>query len=217
MMDISQDHRVFDNRECLVFSQAGSLQRDHIPDCLRREIRLKEGSRSMGAVRQGDTQWELPRVSTHFSPGPGDRLIDSQETEWTILAVDLVSQGTRYRCWCRNLSLAENLKQSIVIQEATWQQDDLGVRVATWEDRWTQVAARVQPLQSEKYLLEDVEMWKQPFEITLHRALPVTSQHRIMYEDQLFSIRQVEWTEELEHLQKLYVSKFDTYSNQEES
>ncbi len=144
-LDLAGDHDLFDGLRQVVWRQAGRGTEIVIPGAVRREIVRPTAGMTDGTYRFGDVTWSLPRSALAFQPGAGDTLQDVLDGRtWTVQRVAEATLATRWRCECRDLILAENLRETITIERAEMVRDtDGSVRKA-----WTVLdvmPARIQP------------------------------------------------------------------------
>lgn len=70
---------------------------------LRRALSKTEIASGVGVYLQGDeVVWNLPNAMLSSNvPKPGDTITDAGSVVWTIISVQKLTWGTRWRCVCR--------------------------------------------------------------------------------------------------------------------
>ncbi len=122
---------------------------------LRRAVRLRESESSQGGAQAADVIWHLPSSQVSSPPQPGGTITDDRSVKWTILEVREETGGTRFRCLCRNLALAERLNTLVSIQSADYIKSQTGAAEPIWADALTELSARIQPVKTEVEAGED--------------------------------------------------------------
>ena len=95
------DLEFLDGGQIVTVTQAGTLTEQTVAGALKRPLSLREIDLFAGTLTHGDAKFNLAVSETSFAPAVGDTLSDSDGRDWEIEAVDLLSFGTRYRCWCK--------------------------------------------------------------------------------------------------------------------
>ncbi len=95
------DLTTLDGRETITITQAVTLIQQTVANALKRPLSLREVEVFAGTLGHGDAKFNFPKAGTTFAPGLDDIITDSGGTGWDVKAVDLLSLGTRYRCWCK--------------------------------------------------------------------------------------------------------------------
>jgi head-tail adaptor len=123
-----------------------------VATALRRPLPgTREGSPTAGAYQMSDVIWEIPvALAGGAFITPGDRIVDLSAETWTVIEVAKVCLGSHWRCVCRNLRIAGNLTETIVIEVPTVTQTATGAQVKTWATLAT-VAGRLQPVEQEEF------------------------------------------------------------------
>jgi len=206
MIDPTQDHEVFDGGEPLLFRQAGTGACDRIPHALRRGVSLSELNNSRGVLRQGDVRWDAPAAGLAFAPAPGDQFQAADGQLWTILRVEQAVFGTRFRCWSRNLILAEHLRDLVTWQTALWETDAEGAAVPHWIDQQTQLPARIQPLSAAPQTADDQQAWHATHAIYLSEALPIKGGQRLVCQGIVYEAQRVDDAQRLDRLFVVYAT-----------
>lgn len=201
MIDLTGDQQVFDGLREVVLERSGSGQTLAVGQALRQAVSFSEAEASAGVYRQGDVKWELPHLHGMLAPAPGDILREVDGTPWTVLAASLEALQTRWKCWCRNLVLAENLADRVTIQRAVWTHDSEGAAQPTWIDERTDIPARIQPLSARAVDTERAGGWEVTHRIYLGQQISLCGDHRVAHEGTRYYVRRVEDTERLDRLQ----------------
>ncbi|MEK6233812.1 MAG: hypothetical protein N2C14_03785 [Planctomycetales bacterium] len=201
MFDPSTDHQAFDGLQDVVFQQAATGAVDAVAQALRRDVTVQEAEVSQGAYRQGDARWELPARELMIDPQPGDAIIEDDGSRWTVLAVDQTTLGSRWRCWCRNLTVAERLSQRVALQQAVWSHDAAGAATPEWVNQRIGLLVRIQPASAEVVERHAARGWKVTHEIFLAEPLELDADHRFLHEGQAYYVRGAEAMERIDRLQ----------------
>jgi hypothetical protein len=95
------DMEFLDGTETVTVTQAVTLTEQTVAGALKRPLSLRELEFFAGTLEHGDVKFNLPVSGTSFAPDVDDVITDSDGQEWDVKAVDVLSLGTRYRCWCK--------------------------------------------------------------------------------------------------------------------
>lgn len=150
-----------------------------VPHALRRVVKTREAQRSAGHYMVNDAVWHLSRAELSEPPCLGDRILDVAGRAWTILEVQSVSQGTRWRCATRNLVIACGLDQTIEIEQATYTKTSSGEMELVWQTWRTGLAARIQPRMAKVNQQQGRLATTRRFTVFLAEDVPVSHAHRI--------------------------------------
>jgi hypothetical protein len=150
-----------------------------VPHALRRVVKTREAQRSAGRYMANDAVWHLSRAELSEPPCLGDRILDVAGRAWTILEVQSVCQGTRWRCATRNLVIACGLDQTIEIEQATFTKKPSGAMEPVWQTWRTGLAARIQPRKAKVDGQQGRLETTRRFTVFLAENVPVSHTHRI--------------------------------------
>ena len=92
---------------------------------------------------RNDVLWQLPWDASHDEPRLGDLIIDAADQCWTILSVERLRLGTRFKCLARNLRLAFGLDTRVDIQRADVQDPSVRPESVDWITLQAAVPARI--------------------------------------------------------------------------
>jgi hypothetical protein len=95
------DLDLLDGIETVTVTQAVTLTEQTVAAALKRPLSLRELEFFAGTLEPGDVKFNLPVANTSFAPDVDDVITDSDGQGWDVKAVDVLSLGTRYRCWCK--------------------------------------------------------------------------------------------------------------------
>ena len=95
------DLSTLDGRETITITQAVTMTQQTVANALKRPLSLREIEVFAGTLGHGDVKFNFPLAGTTFAPDVNDVITDSGGKDWDVKAVDLLSLGTRYRCWCK--------------------------------------------------------------------------------------------------------------------
>lgn len=146
-LNLSTDYLIFDNAQAVTWTQASTGTEISVASALRREIKNTERQPSNGTYRHGDVWWEVPVTLLTTEPGPGDTLTDASSNEWTVLQVDVSTLASRYRCHCRNMRIAHNLRQLLQVWYGETCKDETGAAVRNWQPG-ERFYGRIQPAET---------------------------------------------------------------------
>jgi len=145
------------NTEPIKFTSARRMPGDSGDEVLispakRRAISKRELMSANGAYTGQDINWWFPQKSVPdgITPKPGDTIIDQDEVVWTVLETQLGKHGQTWKCVCRNLSIAYDLRDLITIELAGPVFDATGTVKRAWPTEggkvlYNNLACRVQP------------------------------------------------------------------------
>lgn len=141
---------VTDQLEPVTLSRPGDSSVEAIEcQALRAALRRSEAGAKASLLSESDTIWHLLASELPWPPQPGDAIEDSAGRRWTVLAAARMAATSRWRCRCRNLTLALGLDQVIDIEKALYTKGDGGALVTTWQTWRLGVPAKVQPDRAE--------------------------------------------------------------------
>mgnify|MGYP000181447598 CR=1 FL=1 len=145
--DLMNDYLIWDNRESvshISVRNSGNVTTS-VSDAKRRALSFKEVVSAGGAYVSNDLVWLLPvAVLNGATPKPADKIVDSDAVSWTILDASLNTWRTWYRCTCRSLVLAYDLRDTATLMRPTNNQDLAGGRVPSYAAAVSDVPVKVQ-------------------------------------------------------------------------
>jgi len=136
---------IVDGLEAVTLSVSG-LDDQAISNAHRNQVSSAEVEISNGQVRQDDTIWQWPASESPTRPLLGSTITDADGDVWTILSIHEQVMGTKWSAVCRKLDVEDTESTLITIQSAAYSKGTHGELEATWSDAYTEVRARVQPL-----------------------------------------------------------------------
>lgn len=103
----------------------------------RRSVTTRDVMAGVAAYGAQDATWHLPNVllPPGVTPKRADVIVDTRGDRWTVLEAALESYGSRWRLPCRNLILAEDLRDTVTIERCTISFDGAGVKIKAWPTR----------------------------------------------------------------------------------
>lgn len=150
--DIMNVYLLFDGRISVKVTRRGVASYKRLNDCVQRAIGITEQARSQGAYKAGDVLLSIPvAVCDGWSPQMGDVVTmsdvdDLMTTDYVIMAFDIVTLRTRYRCQLRSLAVAGYFATTVAIYvDKGNRTDGMGAPVVNLEQIETGRAARVEP------------------------------------------------------------------------
>lgn len=147
-----------------------------ITHALRRAVSTREVAASGGVYRAGDTKWHLPdaEVSTSAPPRVGGLLIDGDDNEWSILAVDEHTLGNRWRCWCRKNTIADlGTDSQITIKKQVYVKDEGGAAAADLTTWARSVRAKIQVEDTTPETLHHLRLTPRKATIFVQHYMPI--------------------------------------------
>lgn len=160
------------NREAVVFRLYSTpttyedyeIGTDDVPEAKRRVLSTKELAASNGRYTGSDIVFHIPYESMpdYVTPRVGDQIIDhaqpsqdgglqNEERTWTVLELNQQVLGTRWKCVCRDMVIANGLTDTITIYTPTVSLDATGAQTRSWTAVHSNLAARVQPENTDQF------------------------------------------------------------------
>ncbi len=170
---------VVDRGEAVTLRRPGSTATATTSGALRQAVTTREAETSRGEYTTSDIVWHLPASDITDQPGPGDVIVDGDDTRWTILAVTRTTADSRWRCVCRNLAVAHRLDQYVNIERAVYTKDIRGAMQATWRPWRTGLAARIQAVGANNIDKHQQDATRAEFQVFLADSIALDHTHRI--------------------------------------
>lgn len=206
---LADDVLIADGLAPVTLERADGASPTVIAHALRCAIISAEADTSGGNYVASDTLWHLPANALVEPPRIGDALIDIRATRWTVLEVQLLALGSRWRCRARNLAIAAGLDQLVNIERATWSQAADGSPSAAWSLWRINVAAAVQPLGSQSLDDRQRPQTRRRVQVYLAESLPLDHNHRVVHGSVVYRILDCRRNDTLDHLQTITVEPID--------
>lgn len=147
--DLRHDWQVLDNMEDLIVRSRRTTGdfADYKVSSKRRALGFKEFVASGGVYTAQDLIWLIPAELVTVGPiKPADILEPIDGQRWTVLEAPLIAEESYYKCICRNLVIANDLRDLIDIWEATNTQDAQANRTPTFAALHSKIPGRIQPI-----------------------------------------------------------------------
>lgn len=170
---------VADGLEAVVLLRPGSSWQLAVPHALYRPVKTREAAPADGWYTTSDVSWHLPVNEVADWPRLGDVIRDRRGRRWTILAVRLLAQGTRWRCIGRDLAIVHHLDQAIRIERRETAKGADGEEEAAWRLWRAGILARIQPLETEIASIGETVRTHHRYRIYLADDLLLDHRHRI--------------------------------------
>lgn len=172
------EHLAWDHTESVtleVVSRAGVSQSVHVGIAKRRAIRSAQKSPSGGVYLGHEVNWHLPKreLPDGVVPKPADVVVDGEDERWTILTRNKNRLGETYALGCVNLTLAHDLRDTVVIERATIGRDQSGAAVKVFDRVLATCQARVQEITQEIASERGMRYARGRYEVTVDRQLSV--------------------------------------------
>lgn len=130
---------ILDGWEPVVVGRRGSPETISVAKAWRYTSRADEVEIGVGDYARHDVVWQFAWDESYGDPRLGDRIIDAADRCWTIVTVERLGAGTRFRCLARNFRLCFGLDTRVDVQQADV--EDLSSRPETVE--WITIQAAV--------------------------------------------------------------------------
>ena len=161
---------------------------DFVSVAKRRNVTIREQAASGGVYTGSDVNWHIPAtlLVSGVIPRVGDVVIDGKQRRWTVLEVQENHWGQHFKLTTRDLRIAHNLRDTIIIQRATIIKDAAGVNVKLFPPdggsvTYNNLPCRVQ-LISEQVLDErGIRGREGTYTITADRQIDVNTEDRILW------------------------------------
>jgi len=118
-LNVDQDFAtIVDGSEPVTVKRWNSAETISVADAWRHLSKTDEVEIGSGDYARHDVVWQLPWNPSDDGPRLGDVIVDAGGQCWTIITVERLRLGTRYKCLARNLRLAFGLDTRVDIQQA---------------------------------------------------------------------------------------------------
>ncbi len=165
---------IVDGLEAVTLSVSG-IDDQAIVRAHRNQVTNQQVEASNGQTRQGDTIWQWAISETPTRPILGSTITDGDSEVWTILQIAEQVLASKWSATCRDLAVEANLDTLITIQQATYAKSDAGAAVPTWADVYTDVRARVQPVDQLPELDHDRDETERRYRVILASDLAIST------------------------------------------
>ncbi len=199
-LTLTDDLAMADGLETVTLEARDGSELATIAGALRRAITTAEAAASNGWHQTGDVRWHLPVAALPEAPPLGSRLVDAADGQWTVLAVERATLGTRWACDTRNLALTGGLDERVTIQLAAVSKGEHGEPILAWSDWRTGVAARVQPQSAEATVEHQRRMVRVSHVAYLAEPLELSHLHRIVRGDTNYAVLRLRRAERIDAL-----------------
>lgn len=152
-----------------------------IAKSLRRAITQREAAASDGRYATSDVVFHLPLSSTS-QPELGSQIVDDLD-EWTVLEVARETLSARWRCVTRDLAVTTGLDTLVDVEVAEYTKSEGGAHTPTWSSVAKRIRAKVYTSAATREVEHKSVQLPPAVTVTLHRAMPLTTRHRIIAAD----------------------------------
>lgn len=209
------DDSCWDNCEpvTLEITRHPANRADTIPRAKRRNVRGREKSPSGGVYAGYEVRWHLPArlLAPEVRPKPGDVIIDQDGVRWTVLTVDRNRLGQTWALGCVDLVLANDLRDTIDVEEPTIEYDRAGAAVKRFPSSdpkggrilYASVPARVQQVGQEQEDQRGIRAFLGKYDVIVGKQLAVTFEGRVKWGSVYLDIKGVRNPERIDELQVL--------------
>jgi len=135
---------IVDGLEPVTLKRRGSSDVS-VSHALQRAVDTSEVEASDGRYLSGDVRWHFPVAEVSSRPTPGDDVVDGNSVYWKVIDVQEAALSRRWRCVCRNLSVAFGLDDFVKIEQAAYSKGTGGAAEDNWKTLLTGLRARIQP------------------------------------------------------------------------
>lgn len=118
------------------------------------DVDIREGGQSFGVYTTADKIWTVDADQLcEVTPKPRDRIIDEQDLVWTVLRVSLSETLNFYKFLTRNLAIAADLADSLVIRVPAVGQGATAAATRDWSaaPKYNGIPGRAQPLRQDVF------------------------------------------------------------------
>lgn len=150
---------VTDGLETVTLTQRDGTETE-LTYALKRAVNRKEMLASNGRYRTTDLVWNLSIPEQAERPDEGAWITPADGTHYTVLETSRATLGDRWRCVTRNLTVAENLRTLIRIEQANHGKTPAGAWEETWDLVEADVLACIQPVSADR--MEDQDRVSMP-------------------------------------------------------
>lgn len=207
-MIVLQDDLAFvDGIEAVTYVPADGGSPVVVAHALRRRVHHSEAAPSDGVYTAHDVKWFLSTVDLAERPTPGATIADAVGDVWTILEVWPDALNAAWRCRARNLILAENLLHRVKVLRATWHATPAGAATAVWLNEFVDVAARIQPIESEVRTEHDQRIVRATHRVYLGEPLDLDANHRIVHDTTVYHVLATKMPARLDQLPVVHVER----------
>ncbi|MBX7164811.1 MAG: hypothetical protein K1X74_00560 [Pirellulales bacterium] len=204
--DPGEDQATFDGLVTVELWPRDASEPVTVAGALRGPIARQESAPTAGQVLQADVVWHLPVALVAERPPLGSLIVEDSGATWTVLAVELQTLSTRWRCSTRALSI-EGEEIEIDLQRPEWAADACGAPVATYTTYATAVTARVTVIDQRAASDQNERAGLRTIRVHLGARLPVEVDDRVLYAGHTLRVLQVAGLERLDRLPELEVEE----------
>jgi hypothetical protein len=205
MIVLQDDLAYVDGIEAITFVPAGGGSPVLVEHALRRKAHHAEAAASDGAYTASDVKWFLSTIDLTERPAPGATITDAAGDVWTVIEVWPDALNAAWRCRARNLVLAENLLHRVNVLRATWQATPAGAASAVWVAEFTDVPARIQPIDTKVTTEYEQRIARATHRVYLGQPLSLDANHRIVHESVVYHVLSTSMPERLDQLAVAHV------------
>jgi len=173
------DLTAFDGLESVTLRQPAGAPVE-VTSVLRRRDMCGEAEASDGQYTATDVDWHLPADQLADEPVVGAVIADAAGTRFVIQSVARTTMGARWVCRSRNLAILSGLDVQVALQQGTWSKGPSGDRVAVWHNVRINLAARIQPQQSEMTIEYDRRLTRVTHRIFVADDIVVDHTYRVV-------------------------------------
>jgi hypothetical protein len=205
MIVLQDDLAYVDGVEAVSVVPAGGGAAVLVEHALRRKAHHGEAAASDGVYTASDVKWFLSTIDLVERPTPGATITDAAGDVWTVLEVWPDALNAAWRCLARNLVLAENLLHRVNVLRATWQATPAGAAAAIWFAEFTDVPARIQPIDTKIATENEQRIARATHRVYLGQPLSLDANHRIVHDSVVYHVLATSMPERLDQLAVVHV------------
>ncbi len=171
---------VVDGLESIVLRRRDSTATFDVPAACRLRVVCSEAEPSEGIAVEANAVWYL-QPGGAVVPQVGDRIVDAEGGQWTVLGTEKSKLLNRWKCTTRELRIAYGCGERVDIERAIWQDSGSGPVIVGWYHLATALPARIQPWE----LTRDSETGETHarFRILLGESFPLEPDDRFVASD----------------------------------
>ncbi len=188
-MQVNQtaDYLIWDNTEAgtHVSKRSGGDVETAIAISKSRPLNFKELAASNGVYTAKDRAWIIPTALLSDAK-PGDKWRDGNNVTWTVLEAPKYCNDTRLKLICRDLVLANDLRDAIDIQRAAVTYDAAAGKVRTWPPSagstpYSGIPAKVQKITDELVMTLGIHGFKGNFAVIVGQDVTLSGNDRVKF------------------------------------
>lgn len=133
ILDLSDDHLIFDGLEDLELVQAGSGRLQVVRNCLSFPVTIRDAAATNGTYSVSDMKFNFPAAETlNFEPLVGDFVRDNNGVLWSVGQIEVLTLKTRRQLWGKKANLHPALATCLKVYKPLTKLDDTNAAFNDW-------------------------------------------------------------------------------------